>query len=155
MNPSDVSAIPGTSDVAGAYGVSDIHRTSGGSAVSDTSVIVHADKTVLKITGLKIRGLNTASIEDMMRERFHSAARVIGVTGTSLEMDVYGVDPADIYREEGSLIEALSLCEGILSSEVAQVAAAERIVELDWDSIPEIPPSACLMERIMLMKSSM
>ena len=47
-------------------------------------IIVHADKTVLKISGLKIKGMNTKQLEDLLSERLHTYARVIGVTGDSV-----------------------------------------------------------------------
>lgn len=114
-----------------------------------SAVIVHADKTVLKITGLSIRGLNTGQLEKLLQEKLQSMVRVIGVTGTSLEMDVYDLAAEDILKNEQGFIETVSLCDGILATEVAAIASAERIVEIDWHDIPSSPGSACLRERIL------
>ena len=56
--------------------------------MDDSRIIVQVDKTVVKITGVNIKGLNIQQVEALMKERLQSVARVIGVTGSSIEMDV-------------------------------------------------------------------
>ena len=51
-------------------------------------IIAHADKSVLKISGLTVKGLNTLQIEELLAAKLKTAVRVIGVTGESIEMDV-------------------------------------------------------------------
>ena len=58
--------------------------------MAETAVIVHADKTVMRITGLRVQGLDTRALEQLLAERLATAVRVIGVTGEAVEMDVYG-----------------------------------------------------------------
>ena len=51
-------------------------------------IIAHADKSVLKISGLTVKGLNTLQIEELLAAKLKTAVRVIGVTGESIEMDL-------------------------------------------------------------------
>ena len=99
-------------------------------------VIVHADKTVLKIRGLKVKGLNAQALEQTLTERLQSAVRVIGVTGNSIDMDVYGMDEQSILKDEAGIIRAISLTEGIAASEVTQIACAKKIISVNFDEIP-------------------
>ena len=115
--------------------------------MSDTSVIVHADKTVIKITGLSVRGLDTRALEKILCDRFGTVVRVIGVTGESIEMDLYGSPDEALLQDEAGTLRAISLCEGITATEVAQMASAERIVPVDWAAVPERTP--CARERWM------
>ncbi|WP_343207950.1 hypothetical protein [Anaerolentibacter hominis] len=110
-------------------------------------VIVHADKTVLKIAGLTVKGLDTRSLEALLSEKLKSTVRVIGVTGTSIDMDVYGLDPEAVLKDPSGLIQAVALCDGITAGEVTRLSQAERIVPVDFDQIPDKPVSACAKER--------
>ncbi len=110
-------------------------------------IIAHADKSVLKISGLEIKGLNTAQIEELLAARMKTAVRVIGVTGDAIEMDVYNIDPEQIRRDERGLIEAVSLAEGIRLTDLTKMVCGEKIVDVDFDSIPDQPLSACARER--------
>ncbi|MEG0750636.1 MAG: hypothetical protein RR998_07385 [Oscillospiraceae bacterium] len=111
------------------------------------SVIAQSDKTVLKIFGLKIRGLNTRELETLLADKLQSVVRIIGVTGESLELDVYGADPRQIYRDEASILRAVSLCEGIEGAEVAKISQAERIVEVEYSQLSGFTPTPCKGER--------
>ena len=105
---------------------------------SDSSIIVYSDKTVIKVHGLNVRGLNTRELEKVLMERFHSIVRVIGVTGSSIDMDVYGIDPEMIKKDEQGLVQTISTTEGVTPTEVARLAVAERIVDVDFDKIPDM-----------------
>jgi hypothetical protein len=98
--------------------------------------IVYADKTILKITGLKIHGLKPVELEQAVARQLGSAARLIGVTGQSLELDVYGLPPESVLKDEKGLIRAISMVEGIAAGEVETMAAAQRAVEVDANNIP-------------------
>ena len=76
-------------------------------------IIAHADKSVLKISGLTVKGLNTLQIEELLAAKLKTAVRVIGVTGESIEMDVYQIEPEKIRRDQKGIIEAVALAEGI------------------------------------------
>ena len=112
-------------------------------------IIVHADKTVLKIAGLKVKGLNTKQLEELLSERLHTYARVIGVTGDSVEMDIYGIDPARIEKEEEGILHTVALAEGIKATDIAKIVCNEKIVEVDIDTVPATPKSECRRERWM------
>jgi len=112
-------------------------------------IIAHADKSVLKISGLQIKGLNTAQIEKILADRMKTDVRVIGVTGDAVEMDVYNLDPENIRRDEKGLIEAVSLAEGITVTDVTKMACSEKIVDVNFGDIPEEPISSCKRERWM------
>ena len=71
--------------------------------ISQEFIIAAADKSILKISGIHVRGLNTQDLERRLSERLHTLVRVIGVTGEQIEMDVYGIDPAQIRKDESDL----------------------------------------------------
>lgn len=112
-------------------------------------IIVHADKTVLKISGLKIKGMNTKQLEDLLSERLHTYARVIGVTGDSVEMDIYNIDPEQIKKDEDGIIHMVALADGISLTDLAKIVCNEKIVEVDIDTVPATPKSDCRRERWM------
>ncbi len=115
--------------------------------MAETAVIVHADKTVMRITGLRVQGLDTRALEQLLAERLATAVRVIGVTGEAVEMDVYGAPDEAVLRDEAGILRAVSLCEGITATEVAHMALSERILPVDAADIPEKTP--CARERWM------
>ena len=112
-------------------------------------IIVHADKTVLKIAGLEVKGLNSRQLETLLSERLHTYARVIGVTGDSVEMDIYNIDPAQIEKDEKGIIHMVALAEGIGLTDFAKIVCNEKIVEVDISDVPETPKSDCRRERWM------
>ena len=73
--------------------------------ISQEFIIAAADKSILKISGIHVRGLNTQDLERRLSERLHTLVRVIGVTGEQIEMDVYGIDPAQIRKDEKAVIQ--------------------------------------------------
>ncbi len=113
----------------------------------DTKIIVQVDKTVVKITGLKVIGLNIQQLEEIIQNKLKSLIRIIGVTGTSIEMDIYGIEEDDILREESGLIKAISLAEGITISDITSLSSVKKIQSIDIDSIPEIIENGCRGER--------
>ena len=110
-------------------------------------IIAHAEKLVLKISGLEVKGLNTKMLEDILPEKLKTFVRVIGVTGEGIEMDVYGVEPEKIRRDEKGLMESIALAEGITVTDLAKMACSDKIVNVDYNSIPDEPKSSCAMER--------
>ena len=111
-------------------------------------IIAHANKTVLKIHGLKVKGLNARALEETLTTRLRSVVRVIGVTGESVDMDVYGLDEQSILKDEAGIIRAVSLTEGITATEVAKIACATKIVPVDYNAIPDLRVG-CAKERWM------
>lgn len=115
-------------------------------------IIAHADKSVLKISGLEVKGLNTKQLEQILGEKLHTFVRVIGVTGDNIEMDVYDIEPDQVRKNEKGLIESIVLTEGITVTELTKLSCSEKIVDVKYDEIPDEPISACAMERWMKRK---
>jgi hypothetical protein len=112
-------------------------------------IIAHVDKSVLKISGLQVKGLNTQKLEQILKEKIQTLVRVIGVTGEEIQMDVYDIEPDQVQRNANGLIEAISLVEGITATEVTKISCSEKIVEVDFDRIPDRSMCGCAMERWM------
>lgn len=115
--------------------------------MSNEFIIAHADKLVLKIRGLQVKGLNTVELEKILADKLKSFVRVIGVTGENIEMDVYGVDPDYILKNEEGIIESIALAEGINLTDLTKMSCSEKIVQVDFKDIPDNPISECKMER--------
>ena len=88
--------------------------------MADENIIVYTDKTVVKVQGLDVKGLDTRALEKILMDKFHSVVRVIGVTGSSIDMDIYGIDPEQIEKDEHGLIQAISTTEGVTATELAK-----------------------------------
>lgn len=114
---------------------------------NDVNVFVQVDKTVIKVTGLTVKGLNIQQLESLLQDRLRSMTRVIGVTGDSIEMDVYGVEEADILRDGQGLIRTIAAAEGIRVSDVTQLSQVSKIRSVDIDHIPAYDPQGCRGER--------
>ena len=110
-------------------------------------ILVQVDKTVVKLTGLSVRGLNIGELEQLLRERLKSLVRVIGVTGDCIEMDVYGLDEADILRDEAGVIRTVALARGITVSDVSKMERVQKIREVPFDRVPPYVPGECRAER--------
>ncbi|MDX9872322.1 MAG: hypothetical protein RBT41_07875 [Clostridia bacterium] len=110
-------------------------------------IIAYVDKTVVKITGLKIKGMKPVELEKALQEKLGRPARVIGVTSSSLQLDVYGLEPEAILGDEQGIITAISLTEGVTAAEVARIDTAEKALEADVDLLAQGPVSACPKER--------
>lgn len=113
----------------------------------DTKVIVQVDKTVVKITGVEVKGLNIQQLEEIIKGKLKSLIRIIGVTGSSIEMDVYGVEEEDILREENGLIKAIALADGINISDVTTLSSVKKIQSVNIDSVPDYIENGCMGER--------
>lgn len=115
--------------------------------MEENSVIVQVDKTVIKVTGLNIKGLNIQQLEKILLDKLKSMVRIIGVTGESIEMDVYGIDEEDILREQNGIIKAIATADGITLSDIAQISSVEKIKKVDFNDIPEYHENTCMKER--------
>lgn len=113
----------------------------------DAGVIAYVDKTVVKIRGLKVKGLKPHELEERIEEIIDSRIRIIGVTGTSVDMDIYGMDKEIVFENESGIIEAISMTEGITPLEVIEISSAEKILEIDYEDIPRGEYSGCAKER--------
>jgi hypothetical protein len=116
--------------------------------MEDNKIIVQVDKTVIKITGLNIKGLNLQEVEKVIFNKLKSVVRIIGVTGNSIEMDVYGIEEKDILKDQRGIIKAISLADGITLSDLAQISSVKKIKGFDIQHIPEYN-GGCRGERWM------
>jgi hypothetical protein len=113
----------------------------------DIKVIVQVDKTVVKITGVEVKGLNIQQLEEILKDKLKSLVRIIGVTGSSIEMDIYGVEEEDILRKEDGLITAIALADGISVSDVTTLSSVKKIQSVNIDSVPKYIENGCRGER--------
>jgi TRAP-type uncharacterized transport system substrate-binding protein len=109
-------------------------------------IIAYADKTILKIRNIDIKGLNTTELENILMSRLSTIVRVIGVTGSSIEMDIYKTAPEDIYKNAQGIITALSLTEGITAQNVVELSATQA-VDVDFDHLEIVEDISCARER--------
>ncbi len=89
-------------------------------------IIAHADKSVLKISGLEVKGLNTKQLEQILGEKLHTFVRVIGVTGDNIEMDVYDIEPEQVRKNEKGLIESIVLQKALPLQSLQSFHAAKK-----------------------------
>ena len=115
--------------------------------MAEEYIIAYADKSVLKISGLSVKGMSTTQVEKVLQDKLQTIVRVIGVTGESIEMDVYNAVPEKIRRNAYGVIDALALAEGITVSDLTKVSCSDKIVPVEWKDIPDKPVSNCLRER--------
>ena len=113
---------------------------------NDTFILAHADKAVLKIQGLTVTGLDTRELEQSLTEKIGGVVRVIGVTGTSIDMDIYGLDDTAVLQDESGIIRAISLIPGVTATEVTTLASLEKITPVHIDHIPP-RQGGCAKER--------
>jgi len=113
---------------------------------SDYKIIAYADKTILKITNISIKGLNTKELEYDLMEKLNTIVRIIGVTGENIEMDIYNLSPEDVLRDAQGIIKAVSLTEGIKAENVMNLSA-EKAVQVDIDNIDIVKNISCARER--------
>jgi len=115
--------------------------------MEDNKVIVQVDKTVIKITGIQVKGLNIQQLEKIILDKLKSVVRIIGVTGESIEMDVYGIEEEDVLKEENGIIKAIAVADGITISDISQISSVEKIKSVDFNNLPEYNEGTCMKER--------
>jgi hypothetical protein len=113
----------------------------------DTKIIVQVDKTVVKVTGLEVKGLNIQQLEEIIVDKLKSVIRIIGVTGNSIEMDVYGVEEEDILRQEDGIINSIAIADGITVSDLSALSSVKKIQSVDINNVPEYIENGCMGER--------
>lgn len=113
----------------------------------DNQVIVYVDKTYVRITGLQVKGLKPFELEHKLNSMLQRPVRVIGVTGSEIEMDIYGMEAEAIYKDEKGIVKAISTVEGITAADVIKIAQAEKSVEVSVDNFPKDNYSGCARER--------
>lgn len=109
-------------------------------------IIAFADKTILKISNINIKGLNTKELESALMEKLNTIVRIIGVTGENIAMDIYNLSPEDVLKDAQGIIKAVSLTEGIKAQNVMDLSA-EKAVQVDIDNIDAVKNISCARER--------
>ena len=112
----------------------------------ENRILVQVDKTVVQITGLNIKGLRLQDLEDVLKLRLGALVRIIGVTGKSIEMDVYGLDADAILKDRDGIIRAVALCDGITADDVVQMNV-EQIQSIDIDHLEPVEKIICMKQR--------
>jgi hypothetical protein len=110
-------------------------------------VFAYADKTMLRISGLSVRGLNASRLEELLTRELNSQTRVIGVTGQSVELDVYGLDEANILRDEKKIIKAVALAEGITLTDLTSLACSGKTTAVEAAGLRRPAGPHCAGER--------
>lgn len=113
----------------------------------DTSVIAYIDKTVIRIKGINVKGLKPVELEKKLEGIIQRSIRVIGVTGESIEMDAYNIEPEAILKDENGIITAISTVEGITATELTKIDSTKKIVEVNVENIPKGEYDGCQKER--------
>jgi hypothetical protein len=113
----------------------------------DTKVIVYADKTILTIKGIKVSGLKPVELEKQLSGKLQTVVRIIGVTGSSIEMDVYNLEQDAVRRNENGIIQIVSVIEGVSASEFARIEYNNKSTEVDVNDIPPKIDKGCAKER--------
>jgi hypothetical protein len=113
----------------------------------DNKVVVFVDKTYVRITGLQVKGLRPFELEQTLKNTLQRSIRVIGVTGNSIEMDIYGMSPETVYKDEEGIVKSISTVSGITAADVIKIAEAERTVEVSIEKFPRDQYSGCAKER--------
>lgn len=112
-------------------------------------VVVYSDKTMLKITGIKVKGLRPPDLEAKLQEVFDRPVRLIGVTGSKIEMDIYNLDTDSIIKKTDDLASAISFVEGITANNIIEITSSDRIVEVSIEEASKRAktPGQCGRER--------
>lgn len=113
----------------------------------DNQIVVLVDKTYVRITGLQVKGLKPFELEQTLKNTLKRPIRVIGVTGSAIEMDVYGMEPEAIYKDEKGIVKAISAVSGITAADVIKIAQAEKSVEVSIEKFPSEKTPGCARER--------
>jgi hypothetical protein len=112
-----------------------------------TIVFAYADKTMLRISGISVRGLNAGRLEELLTRELNSLVRVIGVTGQSIDLDVYGLDEANILRDEKKIIKAVALAEGITLTDLVGIACSGKTTAVEAADLGRPAGPHCAGER--------
>lgn len=110
-------------------------------------IVAYIDKTIVKISGIKVQGIKPIEVEKLVSERIGRPIRVIGVTSDSLEMDVYGLEPEAILRDNTGIIKAISMVPGLLAADVARIDSAEKAQPVSAEELTRSGGAACPRER--------
>jgi hypothetical protein len=111
----------------------------------NNTIVIYAQKTVLRISGIAVRGLKPCELEELLSKKLDTMVRIIGVTGSSIEMDIYGIDPEALQKDRQGIVTAISMMQGVRVQDFLTMDFS-RMCEVTMDNLP--PPTAgCAKER--------
>jgi len=110
-------------------------------------VVAYADKTIVKIEGVEVKGLKPEELEKKIYSIFKRPVRVVGVTSESLEMDIYDLPPERIIKDQQGIIKVLSLVPGLTATEISKISKLEKAKAVDINDIIPGSKYACAAER--------
>ena len=113
------------------------------------NIIAYVAKTIVKITGISVKGLKPSELEQNLADQLGCPVRVIGVSGGEIKMDIYGLEPEAILRDSRGLIRALALVPGLTAGEVAKIASAEKVAVLSAEELAGIKIAGCAKESLV------
>ncbi len=112
----------------------------------EDKIIAYVDKTIVKITGIQVRGMKPAELEKQVTAAIGCPVRVIGVSSQSIQMDIYGLEPEAVMRNEQGFLQAVSLVPGLTASNIMQIATAERAREVSATELAKRTRTSCPKE---------
>ena len=81
-------------------------------------------ESVVRLTGIKVCGLDICQLENILMERQTCMVRVIAVTSQSIEMRMYDMDSERLK----DIVAAMALAEGIIVLDPAEISSVEKYV---------------------------
>jgi predicted nucleic acid-binding protein len=112
----------------------------------EDKIIAYVDKTIVKITGIRVHGIKPVDLEKAVAQSIGSPVRVIGVSSESIQMDIYGLEPEAVLRDATGLIRTISLIPGLTATDVAQIATAEKAREISAEELAKRTRTSCPKE---------
>ncbi|MDR3560341.1 MAG: hypothetical protein P4N59_02705 [Negativicutes bacterium] len=109
----------------------------------DDKIIAYVDKTIVKITGITVCGIKPNELEVAVAQRIGCPVRVIGVSSSHIQMDIYGLEPEAVMRDEEGIIKAISVMPGLTASEVAGIASAQKAREVSAEQLAGRTRGSC------------
>lgn len=112
----------------------------------EDKIVAYVDKTIVKIIGIRIQGIKPVDLEKAVTKEIGCPVRVIGVSSESIQMDIYGLEPEAVLRNEKGLIQTISLIPGLTASDVAQIVTAEKAREISAEELAKRTRTSCPKE---------
>ena len=106
-------------------------------------IVAYVDKTIVKITGINVHGMKPNELEKKVAENIGCPVRVIGVSSDSIQMDVYGLSPEAIMRNEQGIIKTISLVPGLTAMDVAHIVDAKKALQISSEELLQRRRTSC------------
>ncbi|MBD3346397.1 MAG: hypothetical protein GF401_15195 [Chitinivibrionales bacterium] len=112
-----------------------------------SKIICYADKCMLKIEGLSVKGLRPVELEKSLSQKLNTVVRVIGVTGDRLDMDIYGMKESDIERNSEGIVVAVAAAEGITIADVKKITLNDGCINININEVAPVNVPGCAGQR--------